>query len=96
MLHINGRWNESMKSYLFTTETDRGGVMLCDINDFDTAVAYLCKRFDGVVKIESAEQVWQLSETPSIADNSMAAEANQIESTSAPVDEHAESPDLFG
>ncbi|MBR9869229.1 MAG: hypothetical protein GYB20_17165 [Oceanospirillales bacterium] len=51
-----------MKSYLFTTETDRGGVMLCEIDDFDTAVDYLCNRFDGVVKIESAEQVWQLSE----------------------------------
>jgi len=51
-----------MKSYLFTTETDRGGVMLCEIDDFDTAVNYLCERFDGVVKIESAEQVWQLPE----------------------------------
>lgn len=52
-----------MKSYLFTTETDRGGVMLCDIDDFDTAVTYLCKRFDGVVKIESAEQVWELTDS---------------------------------
>ena len=50
-----------MKSYLFTTDTDRGGVMLCDIEDFDTAVSYLCNRFEGVVKIESAEQEWQLA-----------------------------------
>lgn len=49
-----------MKSYLFTTETDRGGVMLCDIDDFDTAVEYLCERFDGVVKVESGDEFWQL------------------------------------
>ena len=49
-----------MKSYLFTTETDRGGVMLCDIEDFDTAVEYLCERFDGVVRVEAGEELWQL------------------------------------
>lgn len=49
-----------MKSYLFTTENDRGGVMLCDIDDFDEAVEYLCDRFDGVVRVEAGEQLWQL------------------------------------
>jgi len=49
-----------MKSYLFTTETDRGGVMLCDIEDFDTAVVYLCERFDGVVRVEAGEELWEL------------------------------------
>lgn len=49
-----------MKSYLFTTETDRGGVMLCDIDDFDDAVEYLCNRFDGVVRVEAGDQRWEL------------------------------------
>ncbi|GGK61203.1 hypothetical protein [Amphritea balenae] len=49
-----------MKSYLFTTETDRGGVMLCDIDDFDEGVKYLCHRFDGVVRVEAGEQLWEL------------------------------------
>nr|WP_320134923.1 hypothetical protein [uncultured Amphritea sp.] len=94
-----------MKSYLFTTETDRGGVMLCDINDFDTAVEYLCKRFDGVVKIESAEQVWQLSDSAQIADETHSntlpteAQADTVHVESASVSSEgalAESPDLFG
>ena len=46
-----------MKSYLFTTANDRGGVMLCDIDEFDAAVDYLCERFDGVVRVEAGEQV---------------------------------------
>lgn len=49
-----------MKSYLFTTEADRGGVMLCDIDEFDEAVEYLCNRFDGVVRVEAGDQSWQL------------------------------------
>ncbi len=55
-----------MKSYLFTTDNDRGGVMLCDIDDFDTAVEYLCERFTGVVKVEAGEDSWALA-TPAIA-----------------------------
>ncbi|WP_417222595.1 hypothetical protein [Amphritea sp.] len=92
-----------MKSYLFTTETDRGGVMLCDINDFDTAVAYLCKRFDGVVKIESAEQVWQRPEAPQkdVAQIATASESSavvvadkgNVAATDTP---NADSADLFG
>lgn len=85
-----------MKSYLFTTETDRGGVMLCDIEDFDTAVSYLCKRFDGVVKIESAEQVWQLAESDqqnadSINSEPNIAEPQVLEQTSV----STEADDLF-
>jgi len=48
-----------MKSYLFATDNDRGGVMLCDIDDFSEAVDYLCERFDGVVRIEAGEELWQ-------------------------------------
>ncbi|MDO6562558.1 hypothetical protein Q4488_04090 [Amphritea sp. 1_MG-2023] len=91
-----------MKSYLFTTDTDRGGVMLCDIDDFDTAVDYLCKRFDGVVKIESSEQLWQLTEeNASTADDSAVnAAASVAESATdklevASVDSPG-SADLFG
>ncbi len=85
-----------MKSYLFTTDTDRGGVMLCDIEDFDTAVIYLCKRFDGVVKIESAEQVWQLTESDQYSSDAINSEPNITE---PPALEHGEaspaSDDLF-
>ncbi|BBB26493.1 hypothetical protein [Amphritea japonica] len=86
-----------MKSYLFTTETDRGGVMLCDIEEFDKAVSYLCNRFDGVVKIESAEEVWQLdgsepSASSESVDSASGASAPQMpEQSGAP----AESDDLF-
>lgn len=79
-----------MKSYLFTTETDRGGVMLCDIDDFDDAVAYLCNRFDGVIRVEAGDQTWQLP-------------AGQL-ATAAPVEQAEPAPqapaaaenDLFG
>ncbi len=85
-----------MKSYLFTTDTDRGGVMLCDIEDFDTAVIYLCKRFDGVIKIESAEQVWQLTESDQLSSDAINSEPNITE---PPILEHGEispaSDDLF-
>ncbi|WP_299196635.1 hypothetical protein [uncultured Amphritea sp.] len=85
-----------MKSYLFTTETDRGGVMLCEIEDFDTAVKYLCNRFDGVVKIESAEQVWELPEADKLAVQAptvpeIAAPAGSVTPDAAP-----EPADLFG
>ncbi|MBN3561506.1 hypothetical protein [Aliamphritea spongicola] len=49
-----------MKSYLFTTENDRGGVMLCDIEDFDEAIVYLRKRFKGVVSVVAGEENWEL------------------------------------
>lgn len=86
-----------MKSYLFTTETDRGGVMLCEIEDFDTAVKYLCNRFDGVVKIESAEQVWELAETGKRATDSPTA-ASEVASIAGAVTPAAapEPADLFG
>ena len=65
-----------MKSYLFTTEGDRGGVMLCEIEDFDTAVVYLRDRFDGVVRVEAGEESWELKEdTPVVVtDNDFALE----------------------
>lgn len=93
-----------MKSYLFTTETDRGGVMLCEIDDFDTAVVYLCKRFDGVVKIESAEQVWQRPEVSqkNAAHLTVDEESSvTVESNNSNVEGRADTPyansaDLFG
>lgn len=51
-----------MKSYLFTTETGRGGVMLCDIDSLEEAVPYLCNRFDGVVRIEQGLELWTRDE----------------------------------
>ncbi|MGY8869920.1 MAG: hypothetical protein ACKVJE_05720 [Pseudomonadales bacterium] len=47
-----------MKSFLFSTEDDRGGVMLCDIDTLEDAVVYLGKRFSGVVRVEQGKDVW--------------------------------------
>jgi hypothetical protein len=47
-----------MKSFLFTTDNDRGGVMLCDIDTLEDAVDYLHKRFKGVVRVEQGKDVW--------------------------------------
>jgi len=51
-----------MKSYLFTTENGRGGVMLCDIDTLEEAVPYLRKRFDRVVRVEQGLELWTLEE----------------------------------
>ncbi|MBY4678199.1 hypothetical protein [Marinobacterium arenosum] len=51
-----------MKSYLFTTDNDRGGVILCDIDEFEAAVEYLRQRFDGVVRVEQGHTLWTLEE----------------------------------
>jgi len=51
-----------VKSYLFTTETGRGGVMLCDIDTLQEAVPYLCNRFQGVVRIEQGLELWTREE----------------------------------
>lgn len=47
-----------MKSYLFATDNDRGGVILCDIDTLEDAVVYLQNRFDGVVRVEQGRQYW--------------------------------------
>lgn len=47
-----------MKSFIFTTDNDRGGVMLCDIETLPDAVSYLNKRFPGVVKVEMGQELW--------------------------------------
>ncbi|BBB29065.1 hypothetical protein [Neptunomonas japonica] len=47
-----------MKSFLFSTEDDRGGVMLCDIETLEDAVVYLGKRFNGVIRVEQGKDVW--------------------------------------
>ncbi|NVK43034.1 MAG: hypothetical protein HWE39_17455 [Oceanospirillaceae bacterium] len=49
-----------MKSYLFSTENGRGGVILCDIDTFEEAVDYLRQRFDGVIKVEQGRTLWTL------------------------------------
>ncbi|GGB95285.1 hypothetical protein GCM10011352_21710 [Marinobacterium zhoushanense] len=49
-----------MKSYLFTTENGRGGVMLCDIDTLEEAVPYLRKRFDRVVRVEQGLELWTI------------------------------------
>jgi hypothetical protein len=49
-----------MKSYLFSTENGRGGVILCDIDAFEAAVDYLRQRFDGVVRVEQGLTLWTL------------------------------------
>ncbi len=47
-----------MKSFLFSTDNERGGVMLCDIDTLEDAVVYLQKRFTGVVRVEQGKDVW--------------------------------------
>ena len=47
-----------MKSYLFTTEAGRGGVILCDIDEMEDVVPYLQKRFTGIVRVEQGHREW--------------------------------------
>ncbi len=50
----------TLKSFIFSTDNDRGGVMLCDIETLEDAVVYLNKRFPGIVKIEMGNNFWTL------------------------------------
>ena len=36
--------------------------MLCDIESLEEAVPYLCKRFDGVIRIEQGRDLWTKEE----------------------------------
>ncbi|GAA0784529.1 hypothetical protein [Marinobacterium sediminicola] len=47
-----------MKSYIFATDNDRGGVILCDIETLEEAVGYLQQRFKGVVRVEQGRKYW--------------------------------------
>ncbi len=47
-----------MQSFLFSTEDDRGGVILCDIDTLPEAVEYLKQRFKGVVRVEQGRDYW--------------------------------------
>jgi len=47
-----------LKSFIFSTDNERGGVMLCDIDTLEDAVNYLNKRFPGVVKVEMGKDFW--------------------------------------
>jgi hypothetical protein len=51
-----------LKSFIFSTDNDRGGVMLCDLNEIDEAVVYLQKRFRGVVKVEMGKKLWTIDD----------------------------------
>lgn len=51
-----------MKSYIFATDNDRGGVILCDIDTLEEAVEYLQQRFDGVVRVEQGRRYWARGE----------------------------------
>ncbi|OUS37934.1 hypothetical protein A9R01_04030 ['Osedax' symbiont bacterium Rs2_46_30_T18] len=51
-----------MKSFIFSTDNERGGVMLCDIETLEDAVEYLNKRFPGVVKVEMGKDYWTTDE----------------------------------
>ena len=47
-----------MQSFLFSTEDDRGGVILCDIDSLEEVVPYLQARFKGVVRVEQGLKAW--------------------------------------
>lgn len=68
-----------MKSYLFSTDNQRGGVILCDIDSLPEAVAYLQQRFSGVVRVEQGADYWSREEglqcQPLPTDNQPAAES---------------------
>lgn len=51
-----------MKSYIFATDNDRGGVILCDIETLEEAVDYLQQRFAGVVRVEQGRRYWAAGE----------------------------------
>ena len=57
-----------MKSFLFSTEDERGGVMLCDIDTLEEAVTYLGKRFSGVIRVEQGKDVWSVEEGFGVVD----------------------------
>ncbi|WP_415893896.1 hypothetical protein ACMXYN_05740 [Neptuniibacter sp. PT8_73] len=51
-----------MKSFLFSTDNDRGGVILCDLDTLPEAVDYLKQRFKGVVRVEQGRDYWSEEE----------------------------------
>jgi len=51
-----------VKSFLFTTDNDRGGVILCDLETLEEAVVYLQNRFAGVVRVEQGREYWTPAE----------------------------------
>jgi len=51
-----------LKSYIFATDNDRGGVILCDIETLEDAVVYLQQRFTGVIRVEQGRRYWAADE----------------------------------
>ncbi len=64
-----------MKSFLFSTDNERGGVILCDLDTLEEAVVYLQNRFAGVVRVEQGREYWTAEEgftelPPAVSDTS--------------------------
>lgn len=51
-----------MKSFLFSTDNDRGGVILCNLDTLEEAVGYLQDRFPGIVRVEQGKDYWNPEE----------------------------------
>jgi hypothetical protein len=51
-----------VKSYIFATDNERGGVILCDIDTLEEAVEYLQQRFEGVIRVEQGRHYWARGE----------------------------------
>jgi hypothetical protein len=49
-----------VQSFLFSTEDDRGGVILCDIDTLEEVVPYLQARFKGVIRVEQGRRAWTI------------------------------------
>lgn len=91
-----------MKSYLFTTDEGRGGVILCDIDTMEDVVPYLQQRFKGVVRVEQGHTEWTIEGgfaefTPVPVTAAMTEQPSQAGADETPVkQETAESESLSG
>lgn len=47
-----------MKSFIFSTDDNKGGVILCDIETLEEVVPYLQARFKGVNRVEQGLKAW--------------------------------------
>lgn len=51
-----------MKSYQFFTSEGRGGTMLCDDENLESAVEELKERFPHIIKVQIGTEVWEALE----------------------------------
>lgn len=87
-----------MKSYLFTTDEGRGGVILCDIDTMEEVVPYLQQRFKGVVRVEQGHAEWTLEGgfaefTPVPVTAAMTQQPNQATTEETPVEQVSAEPE---